>query len=99
MRARAGGESGSKLWAYVVPNSPFVPEKLQAHARAVLPAPIAEVRFVPLVDLPRTTTGRLDEQALDSLEAIDGDLMARWEKALRSAAGDRGHRRRRAGTS
>jgi len=83
VRARSADTSGSKLWAYVVPTGPFVPEKLRAHARAVLPAPTAEVRFVPLVDLPRTTAGRLDEQALDSLEAIDGDLMARWEEALR----------------
>ncbi|MGO9922933.1 MAG: thioester reductase domain-containing protein [Isosphaeraceae bacterium] len=84
VRARAGDEGGSKLWAYVVPNGPYVPERLEAHARAVLPAPIAEVRFVPLTALPRTGAGLLDEQALDSLEAIDGNLMARWEKALRA---------------
>jgi len=83
VRARSADGSSSKLWAYIVPTGPFVPEKLQAHAQAVLPAPIAQIRFVPLADLPRTTAGRLDELALGSLEAIDGDLLERWENALR----------------
>jgi thioester reductase-like protein len=83
VRARRAGASGSRLWAYVVPRGPFSPEKLREHSRETLPAALADVHFVPVADLPRTVSGRLDTQALESLDAIDDELTARWEDVLR----------------
>jgi amino acid adenylation domain-containing protein/FkbM family methyltransferase len=81
--ARGPETSGRKLVAYVVPNGPFVPERLHA----AMPAGMAPSAYVPVSAVPLTPAGEVDESALALLEVIDTDLVKRWEERLREVPG------------
>ncbi len=81
---RQGETSRRELVAYVVTSGTFSLEQLQSHLRDVLPAAMMPSAYIPISTLPLTDLGLVDEQALIDIEAIDSDLVQRWEERLQS---------------
>ncbi|ARV58501.1 hypothetical protein BZZ01_07480 [Nostocales cyanobacterium HT-58-2] len=81
---REAESSKRELVAYIVSAGTFSLEQLQSHLQAVLPAAIVPSAYVPVSALPLTDQGLVDEQALFDLEAIDSNLVQRWQEELRS---------------
>lgn len=76
-----------ELVAYIVPQGVFSAERIEAHARALLPAFMVPCIYVPLTTLPMMPSGEVDETALYALEIIESDLLARWEAHLTNISG------------
>jgi malonyl CoA-acyl carrier protein transacylase len=73
-----------QIIAFVVSNSPFVPERLQSHLQAKLPTELLPSAYVPLSALPLTADGQLDQVALARVPVIDTDLVEHWEQRIQS---------------
>ncbi|ARV58876.1 hypothetical protein BZZ01_09735 [Nostocales cyanobacterium HT-58-2] len=73
-----------ELVAYVVLSRPFSLEQLADRLQTVLPNVMLPSAYVPVLTLPLTATGQVDEQALTNLEVIDIELIHRWEERIRS---------------
>ncbi|ADO67834.1 non-ribosomal peptide synthetase [Stigmatella aurantiaca] len=74
-----------KTWrvAYVVSSTrtPVAPAQLE------LPPPLTPDGVIPLHCLPRTSTGRVDEEALRQLPLLDEAAARQWEERLRQRPG------------
>ena len=78
---------GPQVVAYVVPDGPFEPQRLQAHLGSRLPGSVPSIAFVPVSSLPLTVSGDVDEEALSRLAVIDSSVVKQWEERLRSVPG------------
>lgn len=59
-----GSERDTRLIAYVVATDPHTPEELRTSAAARLPDYLVPAAIVPVDELPRTATGKVDRAAL-----------------------------------
>ncbi|NEP57118.1 MAG: AMP-binding protein [Symploca sp. SIO2G7] len=85
VRLKETQASEQELVAYVVLAGQFSPERLQSYLPSALPQVVLpKVNFVPVSQLPLTTEGQIDEQALARLPLIDSDLVKRWEEQIHS---------------
>ncbi|BAZ09995.1 AMP-dependent synthetase and ligase [Calothrix sp. NIES-4071] len=72
-----------ELVAYVV-SAGLSREQLESYLLGLLPTDIVPVVYISVSTLPLNDLGQVDEQALIDLEAIDSDLIQRWEQSLES---------------
>lgn len=80
IRQRAPG--CQELVAYIVPAGPFSLKRLQTHLQETLPSILHPHAYVPVSNLPLTSQGQVDEQALTRLPVLDTDLAQTWEETL-----------------
>jgi acyl-CoA synthetase (AMP-forming)/AMP-acid ligase II/NADP-dependent 3-hydroxy acid dehydrogenase YdfG len=85
--AREDEAGDTRLVAYVVPEGPFDPQRLQAYLESRLPQGAVPVDFVPVSSLPLTPMGRVDERELAGLGVIDSGVVKEWEERLLSIPG------------
>jgi acyl-CoA synthetase (AMP-forming)/AMP-acid ligase II len=83
---RKGETSRRELVAYIVFAGSFSLEQVQSHLRSRVSAGMMPLAYIPVSTLPLTELGEVDEQALTHLEAIDFDLVQRWEERLQSVS-------------
>ncbi|WP_263746314.1 SDR family NAD(P)-dependent oxidoreductase [Plectonema radiosum] len=81
---RKGETSRRELVAYIVFAGSFSLEQVQSHLLSRVSAVMMPIAYIPVSSLPLTELGQVDEQALTHLEAIDSDLVQRWEERLQS---------------
>lgn len=76
--------SRRELVAYIVFAGSFSLEQVQSHLLTRVSAVMMPIAYIPVSTLPLTELGQVDEQALIDKEAIDSDLVQRWEERLQS---------------
>ncbi len=76
--------STRELVAYIVASGSFKPERLSASLKPLLPPELRPNAYVPVSSLPLTHDGKIENEALTSLEVIDSELAKRWEEELLS---------------
>ncbi|AKT35904.1 non-ribosomal peptide synthetase [Chondromyces crocatus] len=83
VRVRAEGQRVAHVVAPREPSS----ARLGARLAQRIPARLLPVTCSLVTSLPRTSAGRLDEEALERLPVLDEELAQRWEAHLRSLPG------------
>ncbi|MGB2888858.1 MAG: SDR family NAD(P)-dependent oxidoreductase [Candidatus Acidiferrales bacterium] len=73
-----------ELVAYVVPNSPYVPEHFGAQVKSKMPSGEVNCFCVPVAAIPLTETGEVDYEALIQLPVFEEGLLHRWSEALQT---------------
>ncbi|HKY03904.1 MAG TPA: AMP-binding protein, partial [Blastocatellia bacterium] len=73
-----------ELVAYTVLSEPFSEDRLRADLERRLPSWLVPRYFVPVAQLPLASSGKIDDEALTSLEVIDDSLITRWTRQLQS---------------
>ena len=87
LMVRENKDGHHEIVAYVVPSGPFSPSSLHERIRSYIPEIEPLCSFVAISNLPFTTSGRIDEDALAKFEVIDFELVQRWENQIRSIKG------------
>jgi acyl-CoA synthetase (AMP-forming)/AMP-acid ligase II/acyl carrier protein len=76
--------NSQELVAYIILKEGFFPQQLQSHLQALLSAELLPSAYVALSNLPRLSTGEVDEQALSLLAVIDFNVMQKCETQLQA---------------
>jgi acyl-CoA synthetase (AMP-forming)/AMP-acid ligase II/thioesterase domain-containing protein/acyl carrier protein/short-subunit dehydrogenase len=81
---RKGETCRRELVAYIVFAGSFSLEQVESHLRSLVSAGMMPLAYIPVSTLPLTELGQVDEQALSDLQAMDSNLVQRWEERLQS---------------
>jgi hypothetical protein len=85
VRSRTSEQGEEWLVAYVVSPGGFSQAQLRSRLRPLLPDYVfRHAAIVSISAVPLKASGTIDEAALERIEVIDDDLIARWEERLRA---------------
>jgi acyl-CoA synthetase (AMP-forming)/AMP-acid ligase II/acyl carrier protein len=82
VRARISDDGEMQLVAYVVTSAFFQPERLNSFLQDKLRPQMIPSAYVPVISIPLTEDGEIDEQELSRLPVIDSKVLSTWEKQL-----------------